>query len=687
MAKPKIVYYHDGRHPHIYRYEPPMYPEEYQACVDELATTSVEALMFGLAEGRTMLHDTRAGELWGHNVDKWDHLVFKRAHQNARSLIDAGFDPLRLVCDRGREKGILIYPTLLVQNGGGEFCPVRCSNFRFDNPHLEIGARGDLDPGLPGVTGLDFKHREVREERFAIVEEAVNEYPVDGFELNLNYQDGIFFHPDEVEAGRAIMTDWIGRIHEEVKRGGDGRELAIRVPLSLEDCAGIGFDPEEWIRLGIVDVLAPEPITGPHRLDPNLDFTPYLKAAAGTKTRILAVLHARVGNDRIGDGPVAMTRAAACNYWDQGVDGLYVAQWFQQWPYEGQFYEKLRELPHPDIMAARDKYYYVPTQIDTPWNPLTPTALPAVMEPNEPAEARFVVSDDLPHWHERGPRPRGAAAAAGISNVTEIDGIRFELNGAELPGRICRRINQAYRMNAPRHRSGPTCWFVFRLEPEQWPVRGENRLAATPDPQGPAPARGGSPARPRARDQVPHGEELPPRLRRPRPRPLRTQRDVSMARLEVLGHGTIYRNPHPNLASEYVAFPSIQALPDDTLLVHVPARERARERGREGGHPPFLGWRGDLGPRRTAARAGGGRGGSAAARRVRDRRGRGGGRLRALSDRPGGVGTAGGPLPGRRRHLVTAAGRKQPSLREHGTRGQPGDPVGRKPDRRGRVGG
>ncbi len=64
-----------------------------------------------------------------------------------------------------------------------------------------------------------------------------------------------------------------------------------------------------------------------------------------------------------------------------------------------------------------------------------------------------------------------------------------------------------------------------------------------------------------------------------------------MARLEVLGHGTIYRNPHPNLASEYVAFPSIQALPDDTLLCmcrHGSAREsgdgkvvihRSRDRG------------------------------------------------------------------------------------------------------------
>ncbi len=49
-----------------------------------------------------------------------------------------------------------------------------------------------------------------------------------------------------------------------------------------------------------------------------------------------------------------------------------------------------------------------------------------------------------------------------------------------------------------------------------------------------------------------------------------------MATLEVLGHSPIYRNLHPNLASEYVAFPAIQALPNDTLLCmcrHGTARE------------------------------------------------------------------------------------------------------------------
>lgn len=49
-----------------------------------------------------------------------------------------------------------------------------------------------------------------------------------------------------------------------------------------------------------------------------------------------------------------------------------------------------------------------------------------------------------------------------------------------------------------------------------------------------------------------------------------------MPTLEVVDHISIYRNPHPNLTSEYVAFPAIRALPDDTLLCmcrHGTARE------------------------------------------------------------------------------------------------------------------
>ena len=41
---PKIMFYHDGRHPHMYRYEPPMSKDEMIAMIDELVSTSVDTV-------------------------------------------------------------------------------------------------------------------------------------------------------------------------------------------------------------------------------------------------------------------------------------------------------------------------------------------------------------------------------------------------------------------------------------------------------------------------------------------------------------------------------------------------------------------------------------------------------------------------------------------------------------------
>ena len=478
MAKPQIMFYHDGRHPHIYRYEPPMTKAEYQACIDELVGTPVEAVMFCLGEGRTVLHDTQVGELLGHNVEQWDHQVFRRAHENARHLIDEGHDPLQIVCERAHEKGLLLYSTLLVQNGGVTHAPVRNSNFRLNNQHLEIGAKGDLPADLDGIDGLDFKHPEARDERFNLIEETVNKYPVDGFELQMANTSPLFFHPDEVEEGRAIMTQWIGRVYEAVKNSGADRELVVRLPRTREWCHYCGLDPEEWIRQGIVDVLVGETINLVDFIDPMADFSFLVEAAKGSNCRVYGSMHARVGSDRLSDAPTSMMRATACNYWAQGVDGLYLAQWFTFWPYQAGFYERLRELGHPDIMEAKDKYYYIPTVSDRPLNALAPLPLPMDMEPGETTEAVFTISDDLPRWGEDD-RVHEVLLRVGIAGTTQHDRLRFALNGVELPASCMRRINQMYRMSAPRNRSGPTYWFVFRPDREHWPRQGENVLAVT----------------------------------------------------------------------------------------------------------------------------------------------------------------------------------------------------------------
>jgi len=479
MALPPIVYYHDGRHPHIYRYEPPMTAAEYQACIDELVGTPVGAVTFCLGEGRTVLHDTQVGELLGHNNREWNHPVFRRAFQNARHLIDEGNDPLRIVCERAKEKGIQLYPCLLVQNGGVNHAGIRNSNFRIENQHLEINARGDLPADLKGADGLDFKHEESRNERFALIEETLQRYDVDGFELQLANTSPLFFHPAEVEAGREIMTGWIARVYEAVKDSGGDRQLIIRLPRTKAWCDQIGFDPAAWVRRGIVDALVGESFNLGDYIDHTADLSFLTEIAKGSHTKVYGSLHTSVFSDRLHNAPTAMVRAAASNYWSQGADGLYLAQWYSMWPYQADFYERLRELADPDIMAYGDKYYYIPTDADRPnADPLAPCQLPLELEVDTPVEAALPVSDNLSRWAADG-RVHEVLLRVGIAGTTELDRFRFTFNGSELPATCLRRINQMYRMSAPRHRGGPSYWFVFRLPPAHWPRQGANTLTVT----------------------------------------------------------------------------------------------------------------------------------------------------------------------------------------------------------------
>ena len=70
-SKPSIMFYHDGRHPLIYMYEPPMQKAEYEAGVDELVGTPVQALMFAMGDGRVEQKEGNMVELAWKDVRWW----------------------------------------------------------------------------------------------------------------------------------------------------------------------------------------------------------------------------------------------------------------------------------------------------------------------------------------------------------------------------------------------------------------------------------------------------------------------------------------------------------------------------------------------------------------------------------------------------------------------------------------
>ena len=193
-----------------------------------------------------------------------------------------------------------------------------------------------------------------------------------------------------------------------------------------------------------------------------------------------AAIQSHLDSDRLNDANIQMVRAAACNYWAQGVDGLYLAHWFNNWPYGSSFYEKLRELPFPEVMATRDKQYFVPTVTNRypdsapQLEPGERMQLPTALEIKKPVTISFRVSDELSRWHNRG-RVHEVLLRVRVQEINERHKLCFRLNGGELPADDCRIINRMYVMNAPRYRV-LGYWFVFRLQKQFWPRRGENRL-------------------------------------------------------------------------------------------------------------------------------------------------------------------------------------------------------------------
>jgi hypothetical protein len=253
--------------------------------------------------------------------------------------------------------------------------------------------------------------------------------------------------------------------------------LVVHVPAHIPGNRAVGLDPLEWIRRGTVDAV----IAASGHADPNADFTPFVDAAAHTSSRIIAAVQCRVDSDRIADAPIEMMRGIASNFWAQGIDGLYLSNWMTHWPYQADFYEQLREIADPEIMAPKDKSYRISTPGQAAAKPVLPphTAelLPLDLPEGQTVEVAFSISDDLPRWDQAG-RVHQVLLRLRIAQATELDQYDFALNNKPLPAKLLRRLNQMYIMKAPRYRA-TGYWFIFRLDRSHWPIQGRNTLSVS----------------------------------------------------------------------------------------------------------------------------------------------------------------------------------------------------------------
>jgi len=285
----RFIFNTDGNNMFIYK-QPPMQPADVYTYVDEVANTKVTTLFASpnigmvvsfpgtvspmIASGATTEELERLKQ-----VGREKNVSNERSIANLHGLVEAGHDPLGLVIERAREKGLEVFISFRlneihdVQNPDS----LIVSKFWRDHPEWRVGKPDDqLDDLFREIIGgspehpvspivarwftgaLNFAIPEVRQRRLAELRECCQRYPIDGLDLDFQ-RFPIYFPQDEGREHVETMTSWVREVRQMTREIGEkrGRPLLLcaRVLAKPQQNLAIGLDPCAWANAGLLDFL------------------------------------------------------------------------------------------------------------------------------------------------------------------------------------------------------------------------------------------------------------------------------------------------------------------------------------------------------------------------------------------------------------------------------------------------
>ena len=238
MQRRRTIYHNDARHFYLWVFDAPLQLADAHRPVDEVAGTAVDTFSYCVERGDGIFYPSKVGLRFGQDKQPFKSAILWHAWESMQSLIDRGIDPLGLLVDRAHDKGMDFWADLRLATYGGM------------NPAHQV------DQG-----GRGFGHQEVRDHHFAVLEELVGQYQVDGVELDFPAAFGtgpFFFRADELEAGTAVMTEWIRQVGDMARRRRGGPALVgARVFPTESMNRAQGLDVRTWLAQGLVDFVVP----------------------------------------------------------------------------------------------------------------------------------------------------------------------------------------------------------------------------------------------------------------------------------------------------------------------------------------------------------------------------------------------------------------------------------------------
>jgi hypothetical protein len=231
-------------------------------------------------------HETRVGERFYELEPPFQSKVWHLHAQRVKEMINQGDDPPRVVIECGHKHNLDVflgfrmndlhdgrpverncpaiigtdipmgYPVFknrkfIVENIRGYIC-----RQKIEHPERLIGEHPDLTR-LCNI-GFDYAHKEVRDFRLALIEEAVQKYDLDGIELDF-LRHPIYFKPGEERSNSGLMTEFMGQVKEMLDRIGKLRskklKLIIRTVAPLQTALALGLDVDTWMKNNWIDGL------------------------------------------------------------------------------------------------------------------------------------------------------------------------------------------------------------------------------------------------------------------------------------------------------------------------------------------------------------------------------------------------------------------------------------------------
>lgn len=412
----------------------------------ELADTHVDTIAYcTISSGfGHFTHNTKVGTVLVRQSG--DYGIHPDKRNATQEFIDQGKDVLQLVTEYGHAHGMEVLWSMRMNDTHDvahtpEKPYLLFPTWKEEHPDWLVGDHVKRTP-RGRWSSVNYAVPEVRDLAFGFIDEVCRSYDVDGVELD--FFRHLCYFPSVANGGtasdeeREMMTGLMRRVRAMTEAVGVEKQkpllVCVRVTDSVEFNRDMGLDIEQWLKEGLVDLLA---TTCYFRLNP---WSASVELGHKYGVRVYPCLSdSRMkGETRFRRSSYESYRGRAMNAWAAGADGLHVFNHFN--PRSSVW----RELGDHETLRTQSKLYFVTVRDGSPnsWLaggdkyrtiPMLGPSCPVVLTQSKPLSVTITVGDDVDLVRKTGWEPSFTCHLS-VPRVTRPDELSVKVNGRPLTG-------------------------------------------------------------------------------------------------------------------------------------------------------------------------------------------------------------------------------------------------------------